>query len=289
MKPSLAYRSIEAVLRLTRYRNIMVRDAGQDRPRHGRVPRQVRSRWIDKRIEGQRVWVCAPAAVEARSIYVHFHGGGFVYGLQPFHFSSLAEVADYAGVTVYLPDYPLPPHRLASDIIDWSDRCYEACRNYGRDRRAALGGDSAGGNLALAILQKRAERHLAEPRKVVLWSPWVDLSSPDAETTTPDTEALITPYGLEAAIRSYVGSLDRSDPLVSPALYNVKRYPPLHIITGGKDILFPSINHFADRLNATDRLASLRVEPEYGHYWMFYPTRDRHAVLRHIARCIAPL
>ena len=77
--------------------------------------------------------------------------------------------------------------------------------------------------------------------------------------------------------------MDRDDPLISPALADISKLPEVHIITGEQDILFPEISEFVGKAKAAGKLASLISEPEYGHYWMFYPVPDRHKTLKQIA------
>ena len=59
--------------------------------------------------------------------------------------------------------------------------------------------------------------------------------------------------------------------------------PPVHVLTGMKDLLFTDIEIFSQRLKDAGKLASYRAEPKYGHYWMFYPVPDRHKTLGDMA------
>ena len=290
MGTSLRYKAVTGLLRLTRYRNQMLKDAARGEQRNA-VPKGAQARrWTRAEFDGRAVWLCHPKGGETDSVYVHQHGGGYVYGLQPIHFMSLQEICDHAGMTVILPDYPLPPDAHAPAILDWADRHFASCVEcYGLDN-IRLGGCSAGGNLALAILQRRRDRGDANPDTVVLWSPWVDLTPADTPPTAADDyEALITPFGLEPAVAGYLGDsgLDRADPLISPEGMDFGGMPNLHIVAGERDILFPSIERFAARAREAGVLGHYVTEPDYGHYWMFYPVPDRHPTLKTIADWLA--
>ncbi|MGB3455278.1 MAG: alpha/beta hydrolase fold domain-containing protein [Litorimonas sp.] len=290
MKPSLGYHALTGAARALKIRNRMLRDAPAGNQRNERPKGKLARRWVRSEYDGRAVWTCDPAGGSTDRVYIHEHGGGYVYGLMGLHFASLSEVADHAGLTVMLPDYPLPPKARAPEMMDWADRHFGsvvAARGLGN---VALGGCSAGGNLALAILQRRAARGEANPETVVLWSPWVDLSPADMPPTAEDDyEAIITPFGLEPAVGAYLGDsgLERTDPHVSPLFADVSALPTLNIVTGGRDILHPTIAEFADKLRAAGKLGEYRVEPDYGHYWMFYPVSDRHPTLKAIAGWLA--
>ncbi|MEM7731118.1 MAG: alpha/beta hydrolase [Pseudomonadota bacterium] len=286
MKPSRRYRLVQGLLRDTGLRKRVLKDIPRGKQRNMRPKGKQARRWTRELFEGRAVWICHPQTGATDSVYVHLHGGAYVYGIQSFHYTSLSELADYAGMTVIMPDYPLPPDAHAGEIMAWADRHFaSAVECYGLDN-VALGGCSAGGNLALAVLQMRYGRGDTHPDTVVLWSPWMDLTEADAPPTDADDyEALISPYALEPAVGAYIADsgLKRSDPRVSPIHADLSSLPPLHIVTGQRDILHPEIDAFARRAEAAGTLRDYVVEPEYGHYWMFYPVPDRHPTLRQIA------
>jgi len=264
----------------------MIKDAAEGEQRNSVPKGKQAKRWQQAEFDGRNVWICHPLGGETPRVYVHEHGGGYVYGIAPIFFTSLQEVADHASMTVILPDYPLPPQAHAGDIIDWADRHFASVvERYGLEN-VALGGCSAGGNLALAILQKRIERGDKNPETLILWSPWLDLTPANhPPTKEKDTEALITPFGLEPAVEAYLGDsgMDRADPLISPAFADLSAMPTLNIVTGEQDILHPDIAKFAEKARASGKLGRYITEPDYGHYWMYYPVPDRHKTLKQIA------
>ena len=287
MSTSLGYKAFQGVLRATRYRNHMPKDAAKGNTRDMLPKGKWAKRWRREEFEGRAVWLCDPAGGPTDRVYVHLHGGGYVYGIQSLHYMALGELSDHAGMTVIMPDYPLPPVAKAREIIGWADRHFaSAVECYGL-ANVSLGGDSAGANLALAVLQMRSARGEPQPETNILWSPWLDLTGPREFTKEDDYEALITPFGLEPAVTGYVGDMDRNDPLISPLGADIDALPPMHIVSGGKDILHHDGVAFAERARAAGKLASLTLEPDYGHYWMFYPVKDRHRTLREIAGMLA--
>ena len=289
MGTSFGYKVMTSVLRLTKHRNKMIADAARGEQRNTLPPKKYISRWRREDFEGRAIWICEPKNGATDRVYVHQHGGGFVYGLMALHYMSLSELSDHAEITVIMPDYPLPPDAHAREIIRWADRHFESCVDcYGLEN-VSLGGDSAGANLSLAILRTRAGKGDPNTETVILWSPWLDLTGPKDFTKADDYGVVITPFGLEPAVGGYLGDMDRKDPLISPFLADISNLPSVHIVTGAKDILYPPAKEFAEKADAAGKLASLTVEPDYGHYWMFYPVKDRHRTLKQIAEMLRPV
>lgn len=290
MATTFRYKALQGFFRATRYRNNMIKDAAKGEQRNALPKGKQASRWERTEFEGRSVWTCDPKAGATDRVYVHQHGGGYVYGIAAIHYMSLQELADQAGMTVIMPDYPLPPQARAPGILEWSDRQFSSVvDHYGLDK-VVLGGCSAGGNMTLALLQRRIARGEGNPEIITLWSPWVDLTPADvAPTKADDTEALITPFGLEPAVSTYLGQsgMDRSDPVISPLFADLSAMPTLNIITGEQDILYPSIVEFAEKAKTVGKLGHYITEPDYGHYWMFYPVPDRHRTLKQIAAMLA--
>ena len=279
---SLRYKLIQTLLRATNFRDSMLKDLKRGNPRHMKPQGKYAQHFTRHEFDGQAVWICTPKSNPSGKAYVHLHGGGFVYGLQAGHYMSLSELADKSGAVVILPDYPLPPVS-AADIGDWCLRQYlNAAEDYGQDN-VYLGGCSAGANLAMVVSQLLTARGLPQPVHIQLWSPWLDLYTKRDLTPKENNEALITADALIPARENYAQNRDLKDPLISPAFMDLNGLPPVHILTGQKDILFKDIDIFAQRLKAAANLGDYRIEPPYGHYWMFYPVPDRHRSLTHMA------
>jgi len=279
---SLRYKLAQGFLRATKYRNNMLKDLERGISRGVPPKGKYIERFKAEVFDGHKVWTCKPRTKPTGKVYIHIHGGAFVYGLLPLHYMSLSELADQSGAIVILPDYPLPP-KTPAEIGDWSLRQYlSVAERYGAEN-LSLGGCSAGANLALVVSQLLSQGGHVQPQQIQLWSPWLDLHTRRELSARENNEALISADLLVPARENYAQGRDFKDPLISPAFMDVSDLPPTHILTGGQDVLFPDIEIFADKLKAAGKLTSYRVEPDYGHYWMFYPVPDRHPTLAHMA------
>jgi acetyl esterase len=121
----------------------------------------------DRRIPGPAgdipVRVYTPAGPAPRAVLVYFHGGGWVLGGLETHDGVCRSLANGAGCVVVSVDYRLAPeHRYpaaAEDCYAATTWCAEHAAELGADaKRLAVGGDSAGGNLAAVVAQMARDR-----------------------------------------------------------------------------------------------------------------------------------
>ncbi len=233
------------------------------------------------------VWVLEPRSGEATSTVYHLHGGAFVAPLDAAHVRWATRVAGPLGARVVLPDYPLAPGH------DWrSSRAalVDDVARYAAGGRVVLTGDSAGGNIALAVAQDLRDRGGPAPSRMVLVSPWVDLSESTPETLGLDA---VDPWLHLAKLRLYAawwaGSEDPealARPELSPALGRLDGLPPTLVLCGTRDLLHPGCRLLADRAT-TARWSMTYVErPGLIHV---YPLLPGIPEARTAARAVAEL
>lgn len=203
---------------------------------------------------------------------VYVHGGGYTAGIDPFHVRYAARLADRLGVRVVLPDYPLAPEHTWRDSHDalvrlaaeWGERSPGG---------TVLAGDSAGGGLALALALSLRDRDLPQPDRLLLHSPWVDLS-----TSTPETEAFdaVDPWLFLGKLRAHAawwaGSPDDlARPEVSPALGDLAGLPPALVFQGTRDLLTPGTRLLVRRAQEAGWPLTYVEEPDLLHVYPLLP------------------
>jgi len=179
----------------------------------------------------------------ARSL-IWLHGGGFIHRFERAHWWLTTSLVRELGMRVIAPDYPLAPLGTASTALEQLADVLEAVAATD-DAAPVLGGDSAGGGLALSLTLVTPGR--LRPAHLVLVAPWLDvtLAHPEVplfEARDPSLAAL----GLRIAGRLWAGDLGPRDPRVSPAFaedYSV--LPATSLIVGTRDLLYPDARDFA--------------------------------------------
>jgi epsilon-lactone hydrolase len=182
---------------------------------------------------------------------LYLHGGGYVSCSPATHRELLRRVAVAAGARCIAPDYrKAPEHRFPAAVED-AYAAYQALLQAGVDPRSiVVGGDSAGGGLALALLLRLRDDEQPMPCAAVLLSPWVDLEcNGDTLHSHARFDYLSHEFALAAA-RMYAGQVSLRDPLVSPLYANLERLPPMLVQTGGVEVFVAENLAFVEKARA---------------------------------------
>lgn len=193
-----------------------------------------------------------PAVGQPDRTVIYFHGGGYVSGSPPERYLPLAAaVALAANATVHTVDYRLAPEFPFPAAYDDCVSAYTwLVGDGGVDPRSlSVLGDSAGGNLALAVTVAARDRHLPRPARVAIISPFADLtfSGPSIDQRR-DRDPYVTRALLESMATDYLGESDPADPRCSAVFADLDGLPPLLIQVGENEILYDDatrIHHHA--------------------------------------------
>ena len=218
---------------------------------------------------------------------LYLHGGGFVGGIDRFHWRFVAALARSTGARLVVPAYPLTPTHTWRDshpaLLDLFERlAIESPRG------VAIAGDSAGGGLALALAQQIAVSPGPQPTALVLVSPWVDLAG-----TTPGTEqaAAWDPWLKLSKLRLYgqwwAGEDDPARPEVSPLHGEHAGLPRTLVLCGTRDLLVPQVREAVRRAGAAGVPVTYREERDLIHVYPILPVPEARPALREIAEFLA--
>jgi acetyl esterase/lipase len=181
---------------------------------------------------------------------VYYHGGGYISGSPPDRYLPLAgAVALAAQARVHVVDYRLAPdNRFPAAFED----CLAAYRWTVRDggenpETLAVLGDSAGGNLAIAVTTAARDENLPLPSCVAVISPFADLtfSGPSLELRK-EIDPYVTRETLESMAHDYLDGADPADPRCSSVFADLHDLPPLLIQVGENEILFDNATRIRD-------------------------------------------
>jgi acetyl esterase len=207
-------------------------------------------------------------------VLVYYHGGGWTLGSIATYDSLCRALARGAGVVVVSVDYRLAPeHPFPAAVIDAHLALEWVVRNAGDLgvdlRRLAVGGDSAGGNLA-TVVAGRARKEQLPLALQVLFYPSTDLSRTDYPSYRQYGEHhWLTTRAVELFRSFYVPDPRQwQHPEVSPLFAaddDLKGLPPALVMTPGCDPLRDEGRAYADRLQALGVPVTYRLEPEMIH------------------------
>ena len=188
-------------------------------------------------------WVSVNRAHMKKYLILYCHGGGYSTGSCIYGRTLTSKLASTTSMDVVAFDYRLAPeHPYPAAIEDavkvWN---YLMLMGYGA-RDIVLAGDSAGGNLALALTLKLKEEGRLLPRGMVLMSPWTDLtSSGKSHQTRAEVDPVLDREYIDRMIAAYAGDGDEKqdleNPYISPLFGDFEGFPPVYIQVGENEIL----------------------------------------------------
>jgi acetyl esterase/lipase len=218
-------------------------------------------------------WV-ESASKPAAAVLLYLHGGGYFACSARTHRPFTTAFA--RGLRVYAPDYRLAPENPFPAGLDDAVAAWHALRaEVGASARMVIGGDSAGGGLALATMLRLRAEGAALPAAAALFSPLTDLVGIGESRRTNDRRcAMFHGAGLARATEFYMASTgcDPRDPLASPLFADLRGLPPLLIHVGADETLRDDSTELATRARDAGVRVELTVWPAVPHVWqLFHP------------------
>ncbi len=236
-------------------------------PLPSRMPRGVARRPVSAAelsgVSGE--WVGVPAA--CRTVLYH-HGGGYVSG-RPANYRNLAaRLARGLGADVLLAEYRLAPEHPYPAALEDAVANYRALVERRDPATLAVSGDSAGGGLTLALLQRIRDEGLPAPAAGVLLSPWADLGDESPSRGHNDeADDMLARRTLVNAAAAYLAGASVKESGASPALGDLGGLPPLRVTVDDSEILLDDAIRVADGARAAGGEAQLIRRQGLFHVW----------------------
>lgn len=219
-------------------------------------------------------WSLAPGS-DPGKVLLYFHGGGYCSGSIRSHRGMVSEMGRAARLRTLALGYRLAPENPFPAALDDALAAFAFLLDKGyTNNRIAIGGDSAGGGLSLALMTRLRDTGRPLPACAWLVSPWVDL---EMTGETIDSKAAIDPLihrdYLQQLAANYLAGHDVSDPLVSPLHADLTGLPPVLVQVGSAETLLDDAVRIAGRLGVADVTTELQVWPHMIHAWHLWSAR----------------
>jgi monoterpene epsilon-lactone hydrolase len=214
-------------------------------------------------------WSIVPGSDEAR-VLIYFYGGGYCSGSIRSHRRMVSEAGRAAGIRTLAVGYRLAPEHPFPAAFDDALTAWRFVRRQGiAAAHVAVGGDSAGGGLTAALINRLREAGEEQPACAWLVSPWTDLTMSGATLSSKDAvDPLIHKPYLEELAGAYLpAAIDRKDPRVSPLYADLRGFPPTLIQIGSDETLLDDSVRFAAAAGTADVAVTLEIWPHMIHAW----------------------
>ena len=194
-------------------------------------------------------WITTPDVI-SNHVILYLHGGGYIAGSIATHRDLVGRISRAAKARILIIDYRLAPEHPFPAALDDAVKAYQwLVSNEKIDpKNIIIGGDSAGGGLAISILVKLREKGIGLPIAAFCLSPWTDLAG-TGETikTKAELDPFVTPKDGEFMAKLYLKETDPKNYLASPLYADLEGLPPLYIQVGTSEILLDDSLRLAEK------------------------------------------
>lgn len=201
---------------------------------------------------------------------LYFHGGAYVAEATNEHWEFLEKLVNDTNVTVIMPDYPLTPKYTYKDVLKMIEPVYkDTLEKVGKENLIVMG-DSAGGGMALGLLEKLSQSNIEMPEKTILISPWLDttMSNPKIDEVQKDDKDL-NKEKLYLAGVSYSRDMDIKDEyFVNPINGKLSKLKNIIIYTGTYDILNPDCYILKEKAQREGVNVEIKEYDTAPHIWI---------------------
>ena len=230
---------------------------------------------------GKSVVTLQPKSKSSTKHVLYFHGGAYLLEGSVVHWNIIQNIAKKANCTVSYIDYPLAPESTYIDTFDMVQQAYNKLIYDFPDSEFIFMGDSAGGGLALAFAQKLLnEKAAIQPIKLVLFSPWLDMSMENQEIKTIEKfDKILSVVALRKAASLYSGGDDLSNYLLSPIHGNFDGLGEVLVFYGTHEILYPDVLKLKT-ITANLGNFHFREFDKMQHDWVLFPIPEAKQAIK---------
>jgi len=226
-----------------------------------------------KEIEKHSTVTIEPKSNCGQKHILYFHGGAYTIEGNYMHWNFIKKIIKESFFRVTYIDYPLAPENKYTATFKMIHESY----NYLTEKHPAdkfiFMGDSAGGGLALAFCQNLIEKNKKKlPEKLVLFSPWLDLSMQNSEIKKNEKlDMILSVDSLKKAAKLYAREDDLSQYLLSPINGRLDLIPSTAIYYGTEEIFYPDFIKFKKLTKKYSENFTFFEYEKMQHVWILFP------------------
>ena len=245
---------------------------------------------------GQRTCtLCDTGQAHDHGTLLYIHGGAFVLGNLRGYRHLVAAIGHRARMRSVFLNYRRAPEHPFPAALDDAEAAWRVLSADPAAGPLTLAGDSAGGNIALALLHRILAKGLPPPAAVAVLCPVTDLRLGNASlAANRRTDPLVSTRWGARGVTAYLNGADPAQPDASPILGDFTGAPPVLIHTDTTEVLYDDARLMADHLRAQGVAVTLRSQTGLPHVWHMNVGRTPEAdasvaevadfLVRHVAR-----
>ena len=219
---------------------------------------------------------------------IFFHGGAYIFEADPLHWRLAKKIVNKSFCRMTLIDYPLVPEHNYKDTFKMVSGSYELLIKQYPEDNFILMGDSAGGGLALAFTQKLIkEKHSKLPSKIILLSPWLDITLSNPNIKNPEnTDHILTVKMLRNVGMKYSNGDNQDQYLLSPINGEFKDIPKTIVFYGTEELFYEDCKRFKSMIGSNMQSHIFKEYHKMQHDWALFPIPESKQVINEICAFI---
>ena len=215
----------------------------------------------------------------AKNTILFVHGGAFVSEMNYQHLLYCLKMSRKLDAHVMAPVYPLAPQHNAMETYDMITEIYEKLDH----ENLILMGDSAGGGFVLSFAQYLKTVGLPQPRKIIAFSPWVDISMSNSPYDN-EHDPILGEIGLKEMGKSWAGDLDTKDYRVSPLYGDVAGQAQTLIFSGTGEIFYKDIELYVEKLKKSNVDVKFIKGEGLFHIYPLFPSPEAKKAFKEVKK-----
>jgi acetyl esterase/lipase len=222
-------------------------------------------------VGGKNVFTLKPKNESSGKTILYLHGGAYIQGFSMIHWRFIKQLIQATKCTIIAPDYPLAPNFTCIDSFKMVKPVYKELVSRAGGENVILMGDFSGGSFALALAETMKEEVSDYAKQIILLSPWLDITMENKDINEIDLkDSILGINGLKMAGKSYAGTTDPSNYLLSPINGDVKGLGKISVFIGTRDILEADTRKFKRITEEAGVDINYFEYQDMPHVWMFF-------------------
>ncbi|MFL5744577.1 MAG: alpha/beta hydrolase fold domain-containing protein [Niastella sp.] len=205
--------------------------------------------------------------VNQKHIIIYLHGGVYTYGNINAYRAMLSHLARSLQSTILYVEYSLSPEHPFPAANNEILKVYREIQKKYPDYNITIIGDSAGGGLAISLVNDAQKADLPMPASLVLISPWIDLkcNNRSYETKQAVDPILSKKFLYDHALLYAPNKLKEAD----PSELKFKKFPPVLLLVGTDEVLNDDSKNFYTSIKPIQAKAKIKEFAGQKHVWVF--------------------
>ncbi|GAA6188488.1 alpha/beta hydrolase [Litorivita sp. NS0012-18] len=210
-----------------------------------------------------------PRRAASKAVILYLHGGGYTFhGAVSARFAQM--LAHHTGARVFAPDYRLTPEHPHPAQSDDALAAWRYLRERAQAQQIVVVGDSAGGHMALMLLQRLKSEALEQPALCIGLCPWTDIGPRGASLRCNDRYDLVQGWMALQFGRWLDPDARFGRAALSPVSYDFAGLAPIYLQAGGREVLRDMIIDFAQGQAVKGAEVMLDLWPDMPHDFQAY-------------------